>query len=303
MRNFIEFRDYIRSWISTYEAWAKRVLSMLMAFVGILVINSNLGYNEKLSAWYFVLLLTLFAAVLPIKGVGTMLTFIMLIHLYSLSWDVALIGLAFVLICYLACYYFHAENTYNFVTVPIFYGMKCPYAIALGAGLLRQLNELVSVLCGGLTSFFLYTVKTNASAIMDSSTPLFSLTLIKDRMLLNKLLYFYLAALAAMFLIVFVIRKLEINYSWLIAVVSGVAVEFIIMLSGYLMTGNKSAIGSLVLGNIIALVAGLILNYAFLDLDYSRVERVQFEDDDYYYYVTAVPKIHIEAADKEVRRI
>jgi len=26
------------------------------------------------------------------------------------------------------------------------------------------------------------------------------------------------------------------------------------------------------------------------NLDYNRIERVQFEDDEYYYYVKAVPK-------------
>ena len=29
-------------------------------------------------------------------------------------------------------------------------------------------------------------------------------------------------------------------------------------------------------------------------LDYKHTERVQFEDDDYYYYVKAVPKIDSE---------
>ena len=30
--------------------------------------------------------------------------------------------------------------------------------------------------------------------------------------------------------------------------------------------------------------------FLFMNLDYARTERVQFEDDDYYYYVKAVPK-------------
>ena len=51
------------------------------------------------------------------------------------------------------------------------------------------------------------------------------------------------------------------------------------------------------------LLVGVILNYFVLDLDYSRIEKVQFEDDDYYYYVTAVPKIRIVEEDKEIKKI
>ena len=38
-------------------------------------------------------------------------------------------------------------------------------------------------------------------------------------------------------------------------------------------------------------------------LDYSRVERVQFEDDEYYYYVKAVPKASVTQEDKKVKQI
>ena len=32
------------------------------------------------------------------------------------------------------------------------------------------------------------------------------------------------------------------------------------------------------------------MRFIFMNLDYARTENVQFEDDEYYYYVTAVPK-------------
>ena len=34
-----------------------------------------------------------------------------------------------------------------------------------------------------------------------------------------------------------------------------------------------------------------------------ETEHVQFEDDEYYYYVTAVPKMHIPEQEKEIKRI
>ena len=46
----------------------------------------------------------------------------------------------------------------------------------------------------------------------------------------------------------------------------------------------------LIVGNIISLLIAFILQFLFMNLDYARTERVQFEDDDYYYYVKAVPR-------------
>ena len=47
----------------------------------------------------------------------------------------------------------------------------------------------------------------------------------------------------------------------------------------------------------------LVLQFFFFNLDYSRTERVQFEDDEYYYYVKAVPKRYVRAREKTVKKI
>ena len=46
----------------------------------------------------------------------------------------------------------------------------------------------------------------------------------------------------------------------------------------------------------------LIQFFAF-NVDYSRTELVQFEDDEYYYYVKAVPKISLATPEKSVKKI
>ena len=53
----------------------------------------------------------------------------------------------------------------------------------------------------------------------------------------------------------------------------------------------------------IALVLALLLQISIFSLDYSRTEYVQFEDDEYYYYVKAVPKISIAVPQKKVKKI
>ena len=38
-------------------------------------------------------------------------------------------------------------------------------------------------------------------------------------------------------------------------------------------------------------------------MDYKHTENVQFEDDDYYYYVKAIPKNKVAAPDRKVKSI
>ena len=138
---------------------------------------------------------------------------------------------------------------------------------------------------------------------LDDTANISAMDLIINQMLGNHLFYFFIVALVVMFIVTYNIKCRDINHAWSLAAIFGVLSEFVIMLTGYLFTGNASSIGGLILGNIFTLLFGLGINYFVRDLDYSRVEKVQFEDDDYYYYVTAVPKIRIAEEHVQVKKI
>ena len=60
---------------------------------------------------------------------------------------------------------------------------------------------------------------------------------------------------------------------------------------------------AVLVGNLVSAGLALLLQLAVFSLDYSRTEYVQFEDDEYYYYVKAVPKITIAVPEKTVKKI
>ena len=57
------------------------------------------------------------------------------------------------------------------------------------------------------------------------------------------------------------------------------------------------------LGSIGGAVIALIAQFFKGVLDYSRTETVQFEDDEYYYYVKAVPKVKVSEQNVKVQKI
>ena len=62
-------------------------------------------------------------------------------------------------------------------------------------------------------------------------------------------------------------------------------------------------IGSVILSGVLAAVAGLLIEFAALGIDYSRSETTQFEDDEYVYYVKAVPKSFVAQSEKKIKNI
>ena len=65
----------------------------------------------------------------------------------------------------------------------------------------------------------------------------------------------------------------------------------------------KLSIISALLGAVVTVIVCKIIEFFRFCLDYSRTEKVQFEDDEYYYYVKAVPKMTVAAPTNTVKKI
>ena len=96
------------------------------------------------------------------------------------------------------------------------------------------------------------------------------------------------------------IHQLNFDYAWYVAIgVGSVFTILVFMVCGMLVDVSVPA-GSLVLGAILGGVLGVIVQMCKSVIDYSHKESVQFEDDDYYYYVKAIPKVE-NAQKKRVK--
>ena len=58
-----------------------------------------------------------------------------------------------------------------------------------------------------------------------------------------------------------------------------------------------------VIGVVLGALVGYLCNILFFAVDFRRTEYVQYEDDEYYYYVKAVPKINVAGEDVRVKQI
>ena len=159
--------------------------------------------------------------------------------------------------------------------------------------------------CGVTVHYLLQTVITSGPAVktMADSETTAKLRLIVDGLVKNREMLVMIAAFAVTVMVVYLIRRLSIDYAWTIAMVAGAMADIVILLIGDLLYDiNISILGAL-LGSVLALAVAKVLEFFRFCVDYSRTEKVQFEDDEYYYYVKAVPKMMVAAPTKTVKKI
>ena len=77
----------------------------------------------------------------------------------------------------------------------------------------------------------------------------------------------------------------------------------IAVLAGDMSVGVTVSIGGVILGGLVSLALAFVLKFFVFSVDYTRTERLQFEDDEYYYYVKAVPKVTLSVPEKTVKKI
>ena len=177
--------------------------------------------------------------------------------------------------------------------------------IPLAMGLVGTPVAAIPTACGTAVYFLLHYVRMNTAILgnTDTSTMAEKITYLVDNAVNNKEMLLTAAAFALTLIIVYVIRRMSVDHSWTIAIVVGTVVDIIVLLFGSLALDISPKILGVLVGSLVSAGLAVLLQITVFSLDYSRTEYVQFEDDEYYYYVKAVPKITIAVPEKTVKKI
>lgn len=305
MTALLELRENLKKIYSRNEAFILPVIKFLLSFIVLSIINGKMGYMTKLDNMAIVLIVSLLCSFLPTGFMAFFAMMFAVLHMYALSIETAAVGLVVFLLLYLLFLRFTAKEALVVVLTPVLCMLKLSYVMPVAMGLIGTPASCVSVGCGVVVYYLLQTVITNAPTInsMGAEEATAKLRLLIDGMLGNKAMLVMIAAFAITVIVVYLIRRMSVDHSWTIAMVAGVMIEVMILLVGDLMYDTNLSIVSALLGAVVTLIACKIIEFFRFCLDYSRTEKVQFEDDEYYYYVKAVPKMTVSAPTNTVKKI
>jgi hypothetical protein len=311
MELIAQIRTLIISYYKRYEAPVNYLLKFIMGFIIFSSINgffSSLGvpYSTALNNFAAVLFAALLTAVIPITWVFMLAWLFICVHIFSFSLELAVFT-ALILLCLMLFYIrVFPKESYLIILLLVCFKFNIPYAVPLIAGLFFGLGALGALIAGTLVWHCAVNMEKLAVAgtVIDDVNVLELPSTLADNYkmaaeLLSDGYWIYIAlAFVVTAIVVHIVSKMPFDYSMEASVALGAVVLVITMLIG-IVAGDIPFNGFfMILSVIISSMITLVCNFMYVILDYPSVERVSFQDDDYVYYVKAVPKIVINAEEE-----
>lgn len=305
MSGLLEVRENLRNFYSKYEVYLIPLFKFILALTALLFINGSLGYNSRINNPVIVLIVALMCSFLPVNFIVVLGAVFVVLHMYSLAAECAIVAGVLFLLLFLMYFRFSPKDTLVVLLLPLAFILKIPYVVVLAVGLLGSPVSIVSVSCGVIVYYLIYYIQTNAAIIasLDGDNAVAKLHYVVEGMLNNKEMFVTMAAFAVTVILVYLIRRLSVDHAWTISMIVGSVTCIVMLLLGDLMFDVNSSIGSMIIGAVVSFLLAKLLEFFAFNVDYTRTEYVQFEDDEYYYYVKAIPKNSVKKAKKTVKKI
>lgn len=305
MLSLLIFKEKIRLIYGKYSMFILPIFKFVLILAALILMNINIGYLDILKNPFFIFIIAVFCSVLPFSAISIILSIYLLSDIFSVSMDMFLLIGIYLLVIGILYYGFKPGNSYLIIVVPLLFTLKIPYVLPIVLGLGTGILTVIPLSAGIILYYLLLYVKNNIGTLTNGITSDLSVRYfqILNSILSNKIMYIMLLAFALSLVIVYLIHNLSINYSWEIAIVSGMVSLLLFIFMGEFIMNITLSIMELLFGLIISLVLAYIYKFFIFNIDYTRTEYTQFEDDEYYYYVKAVPKISIKFPDYKNEKI
>ena len=293
MDSLYVIRERAKEYYGRYSFIIDPVLRFCVTFLSLALINGSIGFMSGLKNILVVLMVSLICALIPYGGICSIISVVILLHISRASLEMAAICGVY-LIAVAALYYtFSPGSSLILLLTPIAFAMKIPYAVPFLAGLGSSVFSVIPVAASTIFYYLLRYVKEYAGNIShDSSTDIAQRFLpMVQGVFANKEVYIVAAVFAVTIVVIYVIHMMPVDNAWYVAIGAGAAVLLAGMLIASMVFDVDVNIITLIIGILFGMLIGAVFTFFGFAVDYSKTEFVQFEDDDYYYYVKAVPKI------------
>lgn len=304
MTALLEFKQKLKGFYGQYEMYILPIMKFILALVYFLWINMNMGYMQELDSIFIILILALICSILP-SGVMVFIGFVLMIgHSYALGIEVA--GFTLVLALFMLILFLRFSSGKNVILAltPLSFAFNVPVLLPVGCGLLNSSISALPAGCGVIIYYFIRFLRAQSQVLQNPDMVITEkLTLLADGLVQNWEMWITVIAFVLVVLLVNLIRTRSFDYAWRIAIVAGGVVYVLVMLAGGFYFGVSIDVVPLIVFTVLAVLVGVILEFFVFGGDYTRTERLEYEDDEYYYYVKAVPKASVATPERSIKKI
>lgn len=304
MTVLLEFKQKLKNLYGKYESYFQPLLKFFVALVYFTWINQHMGYMAELDNIFILLILSLVSCIFP-SAVMIFAGFVLMVgHCYALGPEVAAFMLVLILFMLIMFLRFSAGSNIVVAFAPLSFGLHIPVLLPIGTGLLCPVQAVLPAGCGVIIYHFVRLLEQQAQVLQSSDTEVLDkLTLMADGIVQNWEMWVTVITCIVVTVLVNLIRTRSFDYAWRIAIVFGGLVYVMMMLGGSYYFNVEVDMPPLILSAVVSVLIGLILEFFVFGGDYSRIERLEYQDDEYFYYVKAVPKASVSTSERSIKKI
>ena len=305
MSTLLVWREKLQKVYAAYSVYILKGLQFLLGLLLFGLINSNVGFMEMASSVFCTGGLAVICTFFPMIVMVIAAAVLVLVHFYALSMPIAIVSLVIFLIMYIFYFRFTPKKAWLLLVSALAFALKIPLIIPVVFGLLGTPVCIVPAACGIISYYMVSFVKASAAALRsaDSESMISGVVNFTKQVVTGHEMWLMVMAIVIGILVVNLIRTRAIDHAWKIGSASGVVVSLIIAAAGNIILNGDVSYVEICVSALLGVGLGLVLEFLFFSVDYSRTESIQFEDDEYYYYVKAVPKIGVSVPEKTVKHI
>ncbi len=302
MMTLLVIKNRIKDFYQRHYGVVRGIIKACLMFGILLVITGNLDYRDVLGEYWLMALLAFFCGVTPDLASVLVTVFYGVAEVSAVS---ALMAAALGMLLLIFLLLFGRLGKYQFqlaLAVPVLSAVHVGFAVPVIAALFFSPVMLPGLIMGVLLWYLLRGV-VSYNAAGTGNVMLTSVQYLIDYALRNPGMYVTIVSFCLGFLCIYLIRRGKFKYGPQIAILVGTVLLMAVQLLSNIALELPLALGEMALQALIALALAYVAEFFRMTLDYHGTRKLQFEDDEYFYYVTAVPKFKVEQAAKTVTKI
>lgn len=306
MTNLLTFRDNLKALFSRYDYILMPLAKFVMAIIVFFSLNKHMGNVPILNKGIILFLVAAICAFIPVEFMAGIAACMLVWQTAKVSLDLGLLTIAFIIIFYSGYMRFNVKTGIIVLLVPIFYAWHITYALPIVLGFLIGPSAVIPGIFGILLYYYEESVeafRNVVAAVTEEDAAVVGYQYILNELLNNKDMLLTFVVFAVVILITYAIYRMSFDNSWIVAFCVGGFLNIVLFLFGSLTMSTKVAIVPILLGSLLGIVIAVAVQFMKGIVDYQKADYLQFEDDEYYYYVKAIPKLSVSESNKNVKHI
>ena len=304
MKRLLKAKENVKAFYEKYDRYVSALIQFAFSLGLFLTIMYYAGYNATVTSPYIAVIMAALTAFLPSAAVNVFAGVLIIFEFSAVSLEVTGIAVILFLMMVLLYFVFRAGNSWllSFTMLLLLWNLS---PMVLPVALIISPVEILVCVFGLIIYAMIIAVRKDISSLASGSS--LSLgermnLLLTDTFTGNRFLLLVTTLCLALLLIA-IIRKSRTNYAPLLSGIIGGFVYGVTFLLGAYVLNVSVNYPRFILGMFLAIAEAAFIIFFVIGADYKRTEEVQFEDDDYYYFVKAVPKRSISITKKQVESI